>query len=572
MPGASVLTSLHRNYRYNIVLSANGAGTNPPVLTTVSVTPASATVTVGNTQAFVASGRDQYGGTIAAAVDWTVSGGGTISSAGVFTASAVGGPFTVTATSTADGSISGTAAVTVGDGTPVPSGNLALGRPVVASSQESGSLSPDKAVDGNPLTRWASASGADPQWLYVDLGAVYPIDRVVLNWERAYGKAYQVQVSDTASSWSTVYTESNGNGAVDDIGFSATSARYVRIYGTQRGTQWGYSLWELQVFGEGGGTAVSGIGNGSFELDTVAAKLVTTSLTDWSVTSGNVELLPASVYVPPLGNQSLDLNGTQPGTIRQVVTGLNPNALYTLYVSYADQSARGTVPELVTADIYVNATKIGAIRTTQNAPTFITCNGYEFTSSSSGTAAVDIVSTAAGQYGAVIDDVRLVPGGLPLPPESGAVVNGSFETPVGGDPHLCGDQLPGWRVTQENVDIVGSGTWPAFDGIRSLDLSGHGPGGIAQTVTGLTPGHTYTFSFGYARHLFWGTAPLTADVIVNGVVVAQLTATTANYPTNWLTMSLPVVAPADGKITLGFKSTATDTGGGVIVDDIKLSP
>ena len=95
---------------------------------------------------------------------------------------------------------------------------------------------------------------------------------------------------------------------------------------------------------------------------------------------------------------------------------------------------------------------------------------------------------------------------------------------------------------------------------------------IAQTVTGLTPGQTYNFSFAYARHLFWGTAPLTADVIVNGAVVAQLTATTANYPTNWLTMSIPVVAPANGKITLGFRSTALDTGGGVVVDDIKLSP
>ena len=123
-----------------------------------------------------------------------------------------------------------------------------------------------------------------------------------------------------------------------------------------------------------------------------------------------------------------------------------------------------------------------------------------------------------------------------------------------------------------NVDVVGSGIWSAFDGIQSLDLSGHGPGGIAQIVTGLIPGQAYTFSFAYARHLFWGTTPLTADVIVNGGVVAQLTVTTANYPPNWLTMSIPIVAPANGKITLGFRSTAEETGGGVIVDDVKLTP
>ena len=27
------------------------------------------------------------------------------------------------------------------------------------------------------------------------------------------------------------------------------SGRYVRMYGTQRATQYGYSLWEFQVFG-----------------------------------------------------------------------------------------------------------------------------------------------------------------------------------------------------------------------------------------------------------------------------------------------------------------------------------
>jgi hypothetical protein len=216
---------------------------------------------------------------------------------------------------------------------------------------------------------------------------------------------------------------------------------------------------------------------------------------------------------------------------------------------------------------------VGEFRTTVNAPDFITCNGYEFTSSSNGTAIVEVVSTVAGDNGGVIDNVYIMPGGLPLPPESPAVVNGSFETPIIGDPHLCADQLPGWRVTHENVDVVGSNRWPPFDGEFSLDLNGHGPGGIAQTVTGLTPGQSYTFSFAYARHRFWSDAgPLTADVIVNGEVVAQLTTTTANIPPNWLTMSIPVVAPANGKITLGFRSTALESGGGVVFDDVQLSP
>src|SRR5947209_14180207 len=72
--------------------------------------------------------------------------------------------------------------------------DLALGRPAVASSTESSSFPASNVADGNLSTRWSSAFG-DPQWVYVDLGSTYKINEVVLNWEAAYGKAYQIQVS-----------------------------------------------------------------------------------------------------------------------------------------------------------------------------------------------------------------------------------------------------------------------------------------------------------------------------------------------------------------------------------------
>ncbi|MDB4575704.1 PKD domain-containing protein [bacterium] len=331
--------------------------------------------------------------------------------------------------------------------------------------------------------------------------------------------------------------------------------------------------YQIAVTVTGGENPTTIFENGSFELDVLpGSNLVTNELTSWSVTSGNVELLSNSVYAAPEGSQTLDLNGTQPGSIRQFAIGMAPSSLHTLYVTYADQASRGSTPILATAEINVNGSQVGTIKTTSDAPFFITCNGYEFMSTSSGTALIDIISTTAGQYGPVIDNVYIAAGGLPQPPESPAIVNGSFETPVVGDPHLCGDQLQGWRVTQENVDVVSSTTWSAFEGSFSLDLGGHGPGGIAQTVTGLIPGQTYNLSFAYARHLLWGTAPLTADVFINNSLAAQLTATTANYSPNWLTMSIPVVVPADGKVTIEFRSTSLDVGGGVIVDDIKLLP
>ena len=126
--------------------------------------------------------------------------------------------------------------------------NLALNQPTACSSIESGSYGPEKAVDGSTSTRWSSEF-SDPQWIYVDLGEEFTIHAVRLNWEAAYGSAYKIQVSDNASDWTDVYSTSSGNGGIDQIDFAATSARYVRMYGTGRGTPYGYSLWEFGVYG-----------------------------------------------------------------------------------------------------------------------------------------------------------------------------------------------------------------------------------------------------------------------------------------------------------------------------------
>jgi PKD repeat protein len=79
-------------------------------LTSITVSPVTTNITVGGTQVFTASGKDQFGTIMPIAPTWTVSGGGTISAAGIFAAATAGGPFTVTASS---GGKSGTTTVTV---------------------------------------------------------------------------------------------------------------------------------------------------------------------------------------------------------------------------------------------------------------------------------------------------------------------------------------------------------------------------------------------------------------------------------------------------------------------------
>ncbi len=138
--------------------------------------------------------------------------------------------------------------------------NAALNRPVTASSQENAGTAAANAVDANTGTRWASAF-ADPQWIRVDLGSSQTLCKVVLNWEAAYGKAFQIQVSPDGTTWSTIYSTTTGTGGVQTLNASGTG-RYVRMYGTARGTGYGYSLWELAVHTTGGGSPEPPIAGG----------------------------------------------------------------------------------------------------------------------------------------------------------------------------------------------------------------------------------------------------------------------------------------------------------------------
>ena len=124
---------------------------------------------------------------------------------------------------------------------------LSQGKPATASSAENAGTAAGNAVDGNTGTRWSSAF-SDPQWVRVDLGATHSISRVVLNWEAAFGRSYQIQTSPDGNTWTTIFSTTTGDGGIDDLTVSG-SGRYVRMNGTARSTVYGYSLWEFQVYG-----------------------------------------------------------------------------------------------------------------------------------------------------------------------------------------------------------------------------------------------------------------------------------------------------------------------------------
>jgi acyl-homoserine lactone acylase PvdQ len=124
--------------------------------------------------------------------------------------------------------------------------NAAAGRPVSASSTQLG-LPASRAVDGDPTTRWSSW-WSDNQSITVDLGSARTVARVILRWEAAFGRAYRIEVSTDGQSWRPIWATDDGDGGVDNDSFAATTARYVRMQGVRRGTGFGYSLWELEVY------------------------------------------------------------------------------------------------------------------------------------------------------------------------------------------------------------------------------------------------------------------------------------------------------------------------------------
>jgi hypothetical protein len=98
------------------------------------------------------------------------------------------------------------------------------------------------AIDGDPETRWVSATNASataPQWVTVDLGTPQAIDRWVVRHNGYQGRAdnsqklntrdFALQRSDDGVAWSTVDSVTGNLSELTDRTVTAFAARYVRL-------------------------------------------------------------------------------------------------------------------------------------------------------------------------------------------------------------------------------------------------------------------------------------------------------------------------------------------------------
>ncbi len=151
---------------------------------------------------------------------------------------------------------------------------ISAGALALASSAENAGSLPQGATDGDMQVRWGSKH-TDDEWLVIDLGENCDISRISINWETAFASRYLLQAAPdgcklttksvdyagttksvtvpTEESWQTL-KEKNATSAGDKTTAVQGNGRYIRMKGLSRGTQYGYSLYEMSIYGIKGST------------------------------------------------------------------------------------------------------------------------------------------------------------------------------------------------------------------------------------------------------------------------------------------------------------------------------
>jgi Domain of unknown function (DUF4082)/F5/8 type C domain/Secretion system C-terminal sorting domain/Fibronectin type III domain len=159
--------------------------------------------------------------------------------------------------------------------------NVAPGKTAVALTTATG-FPASNAIDGTTSTEWTSTAH-DVDSIYVDLGAIYNICKIAINWDAAgYGKDFDIKISPDGVNWTTV-SSVRGNSAVYNESNGAVSARFVNMRGITRGTSNGYSITEFQVFGSLSNStcpAPSGLSASATSVTTIFTNQIPVASTD----------------------------------------------------------------------------------------------------------------------------------------------------------------------------------------------------------------------------------------------------------------------------------------------------
>lgn len=137
--------------------------------------------------------------------------------------------------------------------------NIALDKKVTANEGSSDKQKPEFVVDGNAdrnvnkdeQSRWSSGTGKNKDaWITVDLGDYYYVNKVVFDWEDAYGKKYTILGSKDGVNYFELAKEDNGQGGITQYPFNTQLLRYVKMQGIEGNPEYGFSIWEFEIYGK----------------------------------------------------------------------------------------------------------------------------------------------------------------------------------------------------------------------------------------------------------------------------------------------------------------------------------
>lgn len=128
----------------------------------------------------------------------------------------------------------------------LPSDSLTAGKKATASNtyRNNPAYAPDKAIDDDDATRWATDYGVEQAWLEVDLAKPTTFDRVKINEEYDRIKKFELQYED-ADQWKT-FLKGNKVGRNYSKKFAPVTARRVRLNILDSAE--GPTIWEFRLF------------------------------------------------------------------------------------------------------------------------------------------------------------------------------------------------------------------------------------------------------------------------------------------------------------------------------------
>jgi len=328
--------------------------------------------------------------------------------------------------------------------------NIALNKTATASTQASTTYSAAKAVDGLATTQWRSSNEANP-WIRIDLGSTQAINKVDLTWSTYYGTAYQIQISNDATTWTTIKTITGENGGTDSHTGLTGSGRYIRIYVTTRNnTSYGVRLIGFAVYNPAAPTKYEAE-NATINGGGIATDHVGYSGTGfWAFVNSQGSYCQFNVNVATAGSYDISCSYSN---------GQASNRTLSLYVN-GTKNSQVSFPATADWDSWTIKTSSVNLLAGNNTIT------YQFDNGDNGGINIDYISLATGTA-----DIQAptVPSGL----ASSVVTTSSFTL--------------SWTASTDNVGVTAYDVYK--DGILLTSVSS-----TSASISGLNCGTTYSMT------------------------------------------------------------------------------